>query len=89
MTTPGTNRQVAVANATSLLASFCGRTPDGTMRVCQHDHSGDGEALVRMVEQYAFPDLLRELIASEHGGEAAMDLKIEELERRATTVPPR
>lgn len=97
MITPGTNRQVAVANAASLLASFCGRAPDGVMQACQHDHSGDGEALVRMVEQYAFPELLRQLLDQADrradyrpgGLDQVVRNKIEELEARAREVPAR
>jgi hypothetical protein len=92
MTTPGVNRQIAVSNAASLLASFCGRTPDGVMQACQHDHSGDGEALVRMVEQYAFPELLRDLQRRSSEQTTMNELaqqKIEELEARAREVPAR
>jgi hypothetical protein len=90
---PRTDREAAIQNAASVIASFCGRSGDGPMASCHHDHTADGQALVRSVEQYAFPELLRGLQSKAARDDSDLDLlideTIEELEARALVVVPR
>jgi hypothetical protein len=90
------DRAAAIQNAASLLSSFCGRPADlpaGGLRTCEHDHTADAQAFVRMVEQYAFPELLRELVAKAEREDSSVGLlvweKADELEARAAVVEPR
>lgn len=39
-----------VGNLAATLSSYCGRIPDnGPLQACVHDHTGDAQALVRLV----------------------------------------
>jgi hypothetical protein len=88
------SREEAVRNAASTLATFCGRTTEAFGQTCQHDHSGDAEAFVRMVEQHAAPELLRQLLDDEkHSPDLSLaeivEDKAKELEASARVVPSR
>jgi hypothetical protein len=94
MTNPHLGRQAAVDNATALIRSYCGRRPDGTLLSCEHDHSAEGDAFVRTVEQFAFPELLNGLLYdAEHNPDLSLEDvvsdKAAELEHRATNIEPR
>lgn len=87
-----TSPSPAVASAAAMLSSFCGRDPQsGQFRVCAHDHTADGEAFVRMVEQTHFPALLRELLAEGSDASLADRARAEAdgLEEQARVVPTR
>jgi hypothetical protein len=88
-----TSPNPAVGFTMGILSGFCGREPGSdSMWACSHNHSGEAEALVRMVEQHRFPELLRELL---HDTSSDMDVaerarnKLAELESRADRIESR
>lgn len=94
MNQPMMDRAMAVQNAATLLSNFCGRQSSGALAPCEHDHTEDGQAFVRTVEQYAFPELLWDLKRdADSNPDVSLDEvlqdKIAELEARALHVEPR
>lgn len=87
-----TSPNPAITGATALISSYCGRDPQsGQFQACAHDHTGEGEAFVRLVERMRLPELLRELLTGGPDDQLAdrVRAKVAELDEQASVVPAR